>query len=626
MINLCRKPFIQSMQNPETELKQYRSIPNDQLLFENEKILIVDDDDFLRQFMSRFFERQELPVASAADAEGMFAALGSQQVALVLLDINLPDADGVDLIPRITRQYPETAVVMLSGIEDLNTALDCMRKGAEDYLNKPVQFNQVIFLIEKTLKKRRLSIENRAYQGELEQAQFQIKLLHDLSLKMNSVYLGTKELDEILLALLVGITVKEGLRFNRAFLALFDEDSRTLSGQFAIGPDCKSQAEHIWEDMQRQNLDFFDIIARVKPHCLSGERGVNRIIRALKIAGDDMDNILIQAARNHKCFKVIDGKTADGGKPFELIELFDTEDFVVAPLFSSKRPIGVIIADNYVTGAPITDSHLHLLELFASQASLAIEQSRMHKEMEDKIERLQELTYELDRNKDLLIQAECYSAVGRMAAQVGHIIRNPITSIGGIARILAKRSQDKEIKQYIEVIVNEVDRLETSISEILDFITPSEAVKKETHLNSLIHKTLILMQTTMDRQAITWETDLAEPSPFVHIDGRQIQQGLINIFNNSIEAMPDGGIIKVSSRIEDNQVRIAISDSGTGLPTSFLSHVKEPFFSTKMRGTGLGLTMLERFLRENGGQFRLKHGEQGITVEIFLPLAHPLEN
>lgn len=614
------------MKDSEADLNPHLSTSIDDLLFENETILIVDDDPYLRQSMSLFFERQKLPITASPSAEGMFDILNSQKIALVLLDINLPDADGKSLIPRIINQYPDTTVIMLSGIEDLKTALDCIRMGAEDYLSKPVQFNQLLLLLEKTLKKRRLSIENRIYQNELEQAQFRIKLLHDLSLKINSVYLNTKELDEILLALLVGITVKDGLRFNRAFLALFDENNETLKGQYAIGPDCKSEAEQIWENIQKLNLNFFDIVADVKKGCLSEESGLNNTIRSLTVAADDKDNILIRSALEHKSHRIINGKTEDGEQPRELINLLDTDNFVVAPLFSVKRPIGVIIADNYVTQDPITDSHLNLLELFASQASLAIEQSRMSKEMEDKIKRLQELTYELDRNKDLLVQVECYSAVGRMAAQVGHIIRNPITSIGGIARILAKKSKDTETKQYIEVIINEVDRLENSISEVLDFITPSEAVRKKIHINSLIRKTLILMQTTMDRQAINWETDLDESDPLIYIDSRQIQQGLINIFNNSIEAMPDGGTIRVASRIEREQVLISISDTGTGLPTSFLSHVKEPFFSTKMKGTGLGLTMLERLLRDNQGSFLLKHGEKGIIVEIRLPLADNTES
>ncbi|MFO7760845.1 MAG: response regulator [Desulfobia sp.] len=614
------------MQNSKADLEPYGSIPIDELLFENETILLVDDDPDLLQAMSLFFKKQELPVTSTATAEDMFRILASQKVALVLLDINLPDADGKTLIPRITSQFPETSVIMLSGIDDLNTALDCMRQGAEDYLPKTVQFNQMLLLIKKTLRKKRLALVEKAYQEKLEQSQFRIKLLRDLSLKINSVYLDTKELDEILLALLVAITSKEGLRFNRAFLALFDEKNKILKGKFAIGPNCKSEAEHIWDDMQRKDLDFFDIIADVKLRCLNGEDGVNRIIRSLKVAADDKENILVRSALEHKIFKVINGRTEENEHPLMLIDLLDVSNFVVAPLFSPHGPIGVIIADNYVTEAPIADSHLRLLELFASQASLAIEQSRMSKEMEDQIERLQELTYELDKNKNLLIQSECYIAVGRMAAQVGHIIRNPVTSIGGIARILAKKSKDSEIKQYIEVIVNEVDRLEKSINEIFDFITPSKAIRKEVRLNNLIHKAQILLQTTMDRQAITWETDLTESDPLVYIDSLQIQQGLLNIFNNSIEAMPNGGIIKVTSRIEEDEVSVTINDTGTGLPTPFLSHVKVPFFSTKMKGTGLGLTMLEHFLCENQGSFSLKHSDEGLAVEIRLPLAKGYEN
>ena len=126
----------------------------------------------------------------------------------MLLDIGLPDADGIALLPEIVAAYPGTAVIMLTGMADLDVALNCIRKGADDYLSKPVQFQEILLVVRKVLERRRLLSENLKYQQDLEKAHFRIQLLHQLSLKMNSVYLSTVELDEILQAILVGITAE----------------------------------------------------------------------------------------------------------------------------------------------------------------------------------------------------------------------------------------------------------------------------------------------------------------------------------------------------------------------------------------------------------------------------------
>ncbi|MCI5223647.1 MAG: histidine kinase, partial [Candidatus Electrothrix sp. AR4] len=115
-------------------------------------------------------------------------------------------------------------------------------------------------------------------------------------MKMNTAYLGMTALDEILKAILVGITAEEGLKFNRAFLALFDQSGGVLEGKLAIGPGCREDAIRIWQEMHSKEMRFHDIIDSIKEHDFQEDSAVNRIAKALRIDSDSKEHILIRAA------------------------------------------------------------------------------------------------------------------------------------------------------------------------------------------------------------------------------------------------------------------------------------------------------------------------------------------
>ena len=604
---------------PITGLRPHISLTPEQLLAPDETLVIVDDDDAIREPLKIYFADRGYPVEESITAHGLKKILAAQQVALILLDINLPDADGSDLVPEIRSQFPDVAIVMLSGIADINVAMDCIRSGADDYITKPVQFNEIFHVVRKALEKRHLILENRRYQSDLELAHFRIELLHQLSLKMNSVYLSTNVLDEILKVILVGITAEEGLRFNRAFLAMFDEKEEYLQGRLSIGPNCREEATTIWSEMREKNLQFIDIVKNL-PSCETADNEVSRIIQALHIPVSDSDNILIQAAQQRQSINVIRGYSPIPVPP-ELIKLLDTDSFVIVPLYSPGRTLGVIIADNYVTGKLIQSGHISALELLASQASLAIEHSHLYMDMQMTIGELESLNYELEKNKDLLIEAERYSALGQMSAQMVHVIRNPITSIGGVSRILARKSSDPDLQKYFDVIIKETDRLEKTMEELFDFVNNVDFHKKISHLYPVINQSLLLVQSTMKKNNISWEADLTDPDPLINMDSRQISQVFIHLFRNAIEAMLNGGKLTIKAETHDNKVNIAIRDTGHGLSEYHINKVKDPFFTTKTYGTGMGLTMVDRLVAGHGGSFSLHRLDSGLEVVVSLPAA-----
>ncbi len=605
---------------PNTGLRPYISLAPEHLLHGDEVIVIVDDEIAIREPLKLYFEQNDFAVADASSGNELIRLLGNKHVALVLLDIGLPDADGTSLLPQIRSNYPDVSIVMLSGQSDIQVALDCIRNGADDYITKPVQFNEIMVAVKKNLEKRRLILENRRYQEDLEQAYFRIQLLHQLSLKMNSVYINAVELDEILRAILVGITANEGLRFNRAFLALFDRSNQFLEGRMAIGPGCREEAAQIWAEMRAKELNFNEIIKNLGQACMREDDAVNQIVKSLRISVTLTDHILIKSAMERQSFKV-SGGISSIPVPHDLINLLKEDTFVVVPLFAPGRSIGVIIADNYVTRKPIPDSHVSTLELFASQGSLAIEQSRLYMDMQKKIDELEEVTQELDKNKDLLIEAERYSALGQMAAQMVHIIRNPITSIGGVARILARKIEGAEWKKYLDVMVKETDRLEATLTELFDFVSQPQGEKQLSNLYPLIRKTVILLQTSLVKQRISWTLDLAEPDPVIFMDAKQIRRVFLNIIRNAMEAMPNGGTLKISATVDNEWVHVSLRDTGIGLSGAYLDKATEPFFTTKTYGTGMGLTLVDRFIKAHGGNFSLNRHDNGLEVKINLPLA-----
>ena len=595
------------------------SLNPDKLLAPDEVIVIVDDDATIREPLRVFLQSHGFAVVEAGDGEQLRKLFGSVKIALVLLDIGLPDINGLDLLPEIVNEHPGVAIVMLTGMADLEVALDCMRKGADDYLSKPVQFDEILLVVRKVLERRRLLAENLKYQEDLENAHFRIHLLHQLSLKMNSVYLSTVELDEILQAILVGITAEEGLRFNRAFLAIFEDEGNVLQGRLAIGAECREEASRIWTELRERKLDFLEIVQDIKKSCLNGDTKVTKLIKSLRVPVTDSEHILIRSARERHSFLVEHGR-ADVPVARELIDLLHEDTFVVVPLFSPSKSLGVIIADHFVTHQSITKDHVKSLEIFANQASLAIEHSRLYMEMEEKITELENVTHELEKNKDLLIESASYSALGEMSAQLVHVLRNPITSIGGAARILAKKITDEKSLEFVNMIVNETTRLEYTLKDLFDFVRQMKVEKKCEPLYPLIRKTLLLLQPSLVRYSIEVHLDMPQPDPVLDMDEQLMRKMMIHLTRNAIDAMPEGGNLTITVRQQDGWVIITFADTGVGIAEAIQQRATDPFFTTKTYGTGLGLTLVEKIVAIHGGSFSLhQKPEGGMEASVSLP-------
>jgi signal transduction histidine kinase/DNA-binding response OmpR family regulator len=609
-----------NMYTNNTEPRTF-TLPGGELLENNEVIAVVDDLADITNLLVLFLKERGFTAISANSAAELRQLLETRDIALVILDIGLPDADGISLIPELKQKSPDTAILMLTAAASLETALLCLRHGADDYLTKPVQFNNLLTILHQILEKRRLALRSRVYQKELENARKRIERSHTLAIKMNSAYLSITNLDMLMRAILTGITAHEGLGFNRAFLVLFTDDGKQLTGRYAIGPVSQEEGIAIWQRMQAEQLTMDELLDNCRA-CQAPDTGIVRLVQTIQIDTSQKDHILMRALEQRRILVVQDGQ-AEYPVAEELIHLLQEDSFVIAPLYSFERSLGIVLVDNFITHCPFSQEKIHALESFLSQASLAIEHGTLYQAMQSKVAELEKVTKELHKNKDMLVTAGRYSALGHMAAQLTHSIKNPITAIGGSARLLRRKIADTDLKKFLDMMVGEVEKVEKTLENLARFAETIQPVYQAVSLAELARNAVRLHQQDLLRQNITTVYDFHPDTPSVELDPKLIQQVLVHLLANAIEAMPEGGKLTLRITPTDGGVALLILDTGGGISAPILENVTDPFFTTKTIGTGLGLSLVQRVLRDHGGDLRLSNrASGGAQARIWLPVNH----
>jgi two-component system sensor histidine kinase HydH len=224
-------------------------------------------------------------------------------------------------------------------------------------------------------------------------------------------------------------------------------------------------------------------------------------------------------------------------------------------------------------------------------------------------------------------QSEKLAAVGRLAAGIAHEVRNPLSSMRGLARFLGRNLEDNSREaEYLKVMIEEIDRLNRVITGLLDFAKPRQADLKPVDLNATARHTSDLVNDDVRHTGISLREDMDPRNPFILADRDQAIQAMLNLLLNAVEAMPEGGRMTVSTKQENGYGMFMVEDTGPGIPMKDRSRLCDPFFTTKKKGTGLGLAQVAGIMEANGGRLELG-GEpgQGARAVLYFPLAEPSE-
>ncbi len=230
-------------------------------------------------------------------------------------------------------------------------------------------------------------------------------------------------------------------------------------------------------------------------------------------------------------------------------------------------------------------------------------------------------TEELLESQERLLRSERFAAVGEAAAYVSHEIKNPLMVIGGLANQVARRLlQDPAAQEKLQIIQNEVKRLESFLGELRDFLRPAQPKKQEIDINGLIRDVKALMGDAIQEKGVVLEDRLDPDLPPVEVDRNQIEQVLVNLVKNAMEATEGQGKILLSSGAKDGRVWFAVQDSGKGMSEEVLEKIFHPFYTTKDKGTGLGLAVINKIVTDHHGTITVdSNAGAGSTFTVRLP-------
>jgi PAS domain S-box-containing protein len=441
----------------------------------------------------------------------------------------------------------------------------------------------------------------------------QMRLINRLTEKVDT----TLDLEKVLHLVLTCVTAGHAIGLNRAFIFLVDDGEEYLQGRMAVGPVSLEDAQRIWEDLAAERSSMDDLLGRGGPS--PSDRRLTEEVRHLRIPLANEKDTLVSTFLSWTGAHVGDARS-DPHMDGDLQRALGLEEFACVPLAAPDRPLGVLVGDHKFTRNPIGEEQVQLLELFSRQASLAIANALAY-------ERIRVQLQELQQTRDRLIESERMASVGRMASHLAHEIRNPLTVIGGFATSIARQYQDDpKTHRNAMIIYEETRRLERALVNVLDYTRPLNPRKQRVDLNKLVRETLMQFEGQLRDQGITLRMAMDDGLSEVPADAGMIKQVIINLVKNGLEAMEqkDTGTLSVATAPSEDHAELMIGDTGTGMSAETAAQLFSPFYTTKIGGVGLGLTISRRIVSQHGGQMEAssKLGV-GSTFTVKLPLSEP---
>jgi PAS domain S-box-containing protein len=253
------------------------------------------------------------------------------------------------------------------------------------------------------------------------------------------------------------------------------------------------------------------------------------------------------------------------------------------------------------------------------------ERKQMLKKLEEYSKHLEVLvekrTEQLKQTQDQLLKAERLAAIGEVASMVGHDLRNPLSGIAGATYYLKKKLNTEtpsKTREMLDIIEKNIEYSDRIVNDLLDYSRQIRLTRREVALKSVIQESVSLASVPQNIEVL----DLTQNEPKINIDADMIKRVFVNIIKNAAEAMPNGGKLTIKSRESGDNVEIAFSDNGVGIPKEIMEKLFTPLFTTKAKGMGLGLAICKRVVEAHSGHIRVESTvNEGTTFTVIVPIA-----
>ena len=560
---------------------------------EDRPILVVDDETTILHVIRTVLESQGQQVIVATSAEEAFQLLASTTVSVALIDIVLPKMSGLQLLEKARRIAPDTEIVLMTSHATLDAAMQAIRLGAYDFVQKPFDdVDSVWRIVKRALDHRNLALRNKSLLDDLQgknallaAAVSRLSTLIDAGLAMGD-FRTTRELFDFVL----GLIVRE---FNaaRASLMLVEPNGKVLRIAASYG---------------LTGIDTAHVEVAVGEG-ISGHvaaSGQPMLVRDISV-----DPVLSSQSKPHL-----------------------SDSFMCAPIALSlpiktrDNVLGVLNVTDRAGGRDFDEDDLEYVASLSSQLAVAIERTRF-------VEELQEACQSLKQTQTELIFAERVKAIGEIAAGVAHDYNNTLGAIFARVQLARHRLERPEpdalgAANHLKIAEQVATQGASTIKRIQDFARRrSAAAQVAFDLNGVVHDAIEMTRPkwkdeceSMGRR-IDVTTDLGEV-PALRGDVSDVAQIVSNILLNAVDAMPRGGTLHFRTYAEGDHVVLEAQDDGEGMSDEVQAKIFQPFFTTKPDGHGLGLSIVENIVARHGGDIKVSsHPGEGTAFRVRFPAA-----
>lgn len=551
---------------------------------EKDRIVVVDDEEIIRQLLVRVFGEVQYHVEAFEDAEAALHRIKEDSFNLLITDLKMPKVNGMDILKEIKSVDPYIEVIVVTGYPTIELAVEAVKIGAFDFICKPFDLAKMKTTVTRCLEKQKFSI-NRVKLGEL-------STLFEIS-KTISIDTDIKSL----LARILDSTL-EIVKAKKGSILLYDENTRELTVGAARG--------------------------------LSAEVINNtRIPLGEGIAG--------RVAKEGKPILVNGAQQVPG---LRNSSRYETNSFLSIPLVSKhsdshENILGVINMTDKISQESFTEREKAWFSVLAGQAAVVIENANIYSQLQSKILTLGQTIDQLNKTQNQLIQSEKMAAVGQLASGIAHEIRNPLGIILGGVEFLEKNlgNGDGSNKEMIEKLKESVGRVNNIIVDLLKFSRTSELEGQSVNMCALMDEAAVLLKNEAHVKNVHIVKKYTGSALFVLANPSLLRQAFFDLCINAIDSMPTGGELRLNiysgqGAQANKEVIIEIADTGKGIPKAILPRIFEPFFTTKEpgKGTGLGLSIVHLILERHKATIAVESAVgKGTKFTIRLPVSLPVD-
>jgi len=535
------------------------------------KILVVDDSPADLQLVAGALADMDYRLATETDAVRALKRFQNEGPwHLVISDLMMPGMDGLTLLKNVKASDPLTEAIIITGHANTSSAIEALGLGAFSYLTKPLHLQELRHCVGRALDRHRLTTEQRRLVKEMEDrdARWGRKIATIASMgEMLSGMGGSGELSDDLVRKIAMALEAEGIAF---FLLDAARNELLLTAHYGL-------PQAIVDEMVQKGLPAAECTMACPVH----SHGSVVIEKDASLDSQPCTRVFRAAGANH---------------------------VLSVQLRAQNELVGCLVALSLSGGVPpFTSEDREFLEAIGHLIGNAIQARRMELQARD---------------------AETLAAVGELAAGVAHELGNVLAIVGGAVQyLLANTDVASPSRQYLKAIHRNVAAGDRIIKGLLSFARPSPPCLAATDIQPILDQACLLLEGEMAKARVKVSRH-SWPEPLqVFADAQLMQQVFLNILLNAIQAMPRGGTVTLRTFPEPpllpwTGVRVEIADTGDGIPAEYLYRVFDPFFTTRERGTGLGLSVSRRIVAAHGGELGVESQKgRGTRFTIRLPMS-----